>query len=135
MAKTLKTRAIFNNVISYNWIKKGKIRVILVYDLLGLARNLKFVLVIMCLSGEFGINLPSSLFEILKSPEWNEEDFKIPKNEGGKFSPNFTNKHVIPGQSHVTSSQRAHKGKNYSKKQSININKFNKHNSITPTLQ
>ena len=62
-------------------------------------------------------------------------EFKISKNKRGKFSPNFMNKHVIPGQSHVTSSQRAHKGKNYTKKQSININKFNKHNSITPTLQ
>ena len=44
------------------------------------------------------------------------------------------NKQWIPGISYVTSSQRAHKGKNYIKK-SININKFNKHNSITPTLQ
>ena len=25
------------------------------------------------------------------------------------FSPNFTNKHVVPGKSHVTSSQRAQK--------------------------
>ena len=33
----------------------------------------------------------------LKSPEWNEGDFKIPKNGRGKFSPNFTNKHVIRG--------------------------------------
>ena len=24
-------------------------------------------------------------------------EFKISKNERGKFSPNFTNKHVIPG--------------------------------------
>ena len=52
-----------------------------------------------------------------------------------KFSPNFTNKHVIPGLSHMTSSQKAHKGKNYTKKQSININKFDKHNSITPKMQ
>ena len=36
-------------------------------------------------------------FEILKSPEWNEGDFNISKNERGKISPNFTNKHVIPG--------------------------------------
>ena len=46
-----------------------------------------------------------------------------------KFFPNFTNKHVIQGE-HT----RIHKGKNY-KKKSININKFNKHNSINPTLQ
>ena len=32
-----------------------------------------------------------------KFTEFNEEDFKISKNERGKFSPNFTNKHVIPG--------------------------------------
>ena len=32
-------------------------------------------------------------FEILKS----FKIFKISKNERGKFSPNFTNKHVIPG--------------------------------------
>ena len=38
-----------------------------------------------------------TFFEILKSPEWNEGEFKISKNELGKFSPNFTNKHVIPG--------------------------------------
>ena len=45
------------------------------------------------------------------------------------------NKHVIPGESHVTSSQRAHKRKELHKKQSISNNKFNKHNSITPTLE
>ena len=49
--------------------------------------------------------------------------------------PQINEKHVIPGQSHVTSSQRANKGKNYTQKQSININKFSKHNSVTPTLQ
>ena len=38
-----------------------------------------------------------TFFEILKSPESNEGEFKISKNEQGKFSPNFTNKHVIPG--------------------------------------
>ena len=38
------------------------------------------------------------------------------KNERGKFSLNFTNKHEIPGLSHLlTSSQRTHKGKNYTK--------------------
>ena len=35
-------------------------------------------------------------YEILKSPEKNEGDFKSSKNERGKFSPNFRNKHVIP---------------------------------------
>ena len=45
---------------------------------------------ITCLRGKFGINLPSLLF-------WNFEDFKISENEQGKFSQNFTNKHVIPG--------------------------------------
>ena len=67
--------------------------------------------------GKFGINLPIlpfGNFEISK----NFTDFKISKNEGGKFFPNFTNK-----------------GYELHKKQSININKFNKHNSITPTLQ
>ena len=48
---------------------------------------MKFVLVITCLRGKFGINLPNSFFN----------KFKISKNERGKFSPNFTNKHVIPG--------------------------------------
>ena len=67
------------------------------------------------------LNLPSKTREISKF-----------QNMRGKFSQNFTDKHVIPGQSHVTSPQRAHKGKNYTK--TININKFNKHNSITPTL-
>ena len=43
-----------------------------------------------------------------------------------KFSQNFTSKHVIPGKSHVTSSQRAHKGKNYTKNyQSISTNLTN----------
>ena len=60
---------------------------------------------------------------------------EISKHVRGKFSPNFMNKHVISGESHVTSSQREHKAKNYTKKQSINIKKFNKQNSITPTLQ
>ena len=42
---------------------------------------------------------------------------------------NFTNKHVILGYSHVTSSQRAHKGKHYTKNnQSISTNLIN----ITP---
>ena len=45
----------------------------------------------------------------------NEGDFKISQNERDKYSPNFTNKHAIPGESQVTSSQRAHKGKNYLK--------------------
>ena len=36
------------------------------------------------------------------------------------------NKHVILGQSHVTSSQRAHKGKNYTKNnQSVSTNLIN----------
>ena len=35
----------------------------------------KFVLGIICLRGKFRINLPSSLFEILKCPEWNEINF------------------------------------------------------------
>ena len=38
-----------------------------------------------------------TFLKFLKSPEWNEGDFKISENERGKFSPNFTNKHVIPG--------------------------------------
>ena len=81
----------------------------------------RFILVTTCLRGKFGINLPSSLF-------WNFE-IKILKNEQGKFSQNFTNKHVIPGSSHVKSSQRAHKGKNYTKiNQSISTNLIN----ITP---
>ena len=53
----------------------------------------EFVLVITCLKGKFERSLPGSLFwnfEILK-------DFKISENERGKFAPNFTNKHMIPG--------------------------------------
>ena len=54
------------------------------------------------------------------------ERFQNFKNERGQFSPNFTNKHVIPGKSHVTTSQRAHKRKNYAKNnQSISANLIN----------
>ena len=49
------------------------------------------------------------------SPEWNEGDLKISKNELGKFIPNFANKDVVPGSSHVTNSQRVHNAKNYKK--------------------
>ena len=42
-------------------------------------------------------------FKILKSPELNKRGFKISKKERGKFSSNFTNKHVISGLSHVAS--------------------------------
>ena len=58
----------------------------------------KLVLVITCLRGNFGINLQSSLFlnyEIENLKKF--RDLKISKNERGKFSPNFRNKHVIPG--------------------------------------
>ena len=51
-----------------------------------------------CLRGNFGINLQSSLFlnyEIENLKKF--RDLKISKNERGKFSPNFRNKHVIPG--------------------------------------
>ena len=67
--------------------------------------------------GKFGINLPSLPFWNFGISK-NFKDFKISKNEQGTFFPNFTNK-----------------GYELHKKQSININKFNKHNSITPTLQ
>ena len=78
-----------------------------------------FVLVITFLRGKFPINLPTE----------KEGDFKISKNERDKFFPNFTNKHVILTSSHVTSSQRDHKGKNYTQKnQSISTNLIN----ITP---
>ena len=64
-----------------------------------------------------------------KFSDWKERDFKISKNERGKFFTNFTNKHVIPSSSHVTSSPRDHKGKNYTKNnQSIWTNLIN----ITP---
>ena len=97
-------------------------------------RDVIFVLVITWLRGKFGINLPSSLLPRFKFTEssFHSGDFKISKNERGKFSPNFTNKHVIPGQSHVTSSQRAHKGKSYTKNnQLISTNLI----KITATLQ
>ena len=41
------------------------------------------------------MNLLSSLFGNFEIEEI--EDFKIAKNERGKFSSNFTNKHMIPG--------------------------------------
>ena len=37
--------------------------------------NIKFVLVITCLRGKFGINLPSSLFEISQFQKMNEVNF------------------------------------------------------------
>ena len=65
----------------------------------------------------------------MTSPEGNEGDLKISKNERDKFAPNFANKDVVPGSSHVTNSQRAHNAKNYKKiNQSISTNLIN----ITP---
>ena len=89
-----------------------------------------FVLVITCVRKKFGINLPSSLFwkkkKKKKISRVKRERFQNFKNERGQFSPNFTNKHVIPGKSHVTTSQRAHKRKNYAKNnQSISANLIN----------
>ena len=37
------------------------------------------------------------IWDTREIPERNERDSKISKNEGGTFSQNFTNKHVIPG--------------------------------------
>ena len=62
----------------------------------------------------------------MTSPEWNEGDLKISKIERGKFIPNFANKDVVPGSSHVTNSQRAHNVKNYTKiNQSVSTNLIN----------
>ena len=65
----------------------------------------------------------------MKPPERNEGDLKISKKKGGKFIPNFANKYVVPGSSHVTNSQRVHNAKNYKKiNQSMSTNLIN----ITP---
>ena len=70
-------------------------------------------------------NLPSETCEVSKFQKMNEVNFP----QISRINMWFLVNHM------VTSSQRAHKGKNYTKKQSINIKKFNKHNSITSTLQ
>ena len=67
-----------------------------------------------------------TFLEILKSPEGNEGDFEISKNERDNFFQNFTNKTCDSWflVNHMWQSfQRAHKGKNYTKNsQSISIN-------------
>ena len=47
------------------------------------------VLVITFLTGKFGKFTELTFLKL--------RDFKISKKERGKFSPNFTNKHVTPG--------------------------------------
>ena len=61
-------------------------------------------------------NLPSETSEISKFQKMNEVNFPQISRINMWFLVN-------------------HKGKDFTEKQSISINKFNKHNSITPTLQ
>ena len=84
-----------------------------------------FVLVNTCLREKFGINLPSSLF-------WNFK-IKISKMSEVNF-PQISQINMWFLVNHMWQALKEHTRVRITQK-TININKFNKHNSITPTLQ
>ena len=84
-----------------------------------------FVLVNTCLREKFGINLPSSLF-------WNFK-IKISKMSEVNF-PKISQINMWFLVNHMWRALKEHTSVRITQK-TININKFNKHNSITPTLQ
>ena len=80
--------------------------------------------------GKFGINLPSSLF-------WNFEISKFQKMNEVNF-PQISRINMWFLVNHMWQALKEHTRVRITKKkkkQSTNINKFNKHNSITPTIQ
>ena len=82
-----------------------------------------FVLVITYLREKFGINLPSSLFWNSKFQKMNEVNFP----QISRIKMRFLVNHMLQAFKEHTRVRIIQK--------TININKFNKHDSITPTLQ